>query len=146
MSLRYPTTTVDLYSARLRKCPLPGCEDLVRAYELRAWHCLQHYRNLGPPFQANKEIYHVKCRRYTYYPSDGLCTLHEQCGALSEDCEDCVSGQVNCPACNVQGQCEGINFHLEPEVELQQCLVCKFESEQTNKVLTIPVSGAVRRI
>ena len=70
----------------------------------------------------------VKCYRYTYYPSDGLCTLHEQCTTLSEECEDCVSGQANCPACNIPGQCEGVNFHLEPEVDPQQCLVVKFES------------------
>jgi len=69
------------------------------------------------------------CAWYTFYPTDGLCTLHEQCGAVSEDCEDCMSGQDTCPACNVGGECEGINFHLEPDVEEQQCLVLCEDSE-----------------
>ena len=67
----------------------------------------------------------VVFERYTFYPTDGLCTLHEQCGVVSEECEDCMSGQDTCPACNVGGECEGLNFHLEPDVEEQQCLVEK---------------------
>jgi len=71
----------------------------------------------------------TSCAWYTFYPTDNLCTLHEQCGVVSEDCDDCMSGQDTCPACNVRGECEGVNFHLEPDVEEQQCLELCEDSE-----------------
>jgi hypothetical protein len=47
------------------------------------------------------------CNWFTYREQLNLCELFNDCNSLDQDCTECVSGEVSCPAyqCDIEGTC-----------------------------------------
>ena len=70
-----------------------------------------------------------QCNYLTHYEDLGACLAWIDCQTFSQDCQDCVSGDQDCPdlECSVQGSCIGTLVDLiAPVTDAGNCLsVCQ---------------------
>ena len=67
------------------------------------------------------------CNWLTFYPTSNFCQLYGNCSNLdSQFCKNCLSAQTDCipdePACQVEGNCQGIALHSEQTATDEDCL------------------------
>ena len=64
------------------------------------------------------------CNSYTVFGAiegHDVC-LYETCAFINEDtCPTCVSGEVECPICGLEGICEGTAIHFEVVASQTEC-------------------------
>ena len=48
------------------------------------------------------------CNFFTYHTETNFCELFTKCDDFNTTCENCLSGEVSCPVCEREGQCQNI--------------------------------------
>ena len=63
------------------------------------------------------------CEWFSYKPEDGACNAFSSCPSVNTDnCGDCVSGENECDACFVHGECFGFFLDLTEVRDVNDCL------------------------
>ena len=73
------------------------------------------YEALMNFYRCHNKCFHTpSCNWFTSFGEGGICNLYETCAFINEDtCPTCVSGEVECPICGLEGICQGAEIHYE---------------------------------
>ena len=82
-------------------------------------------RKLNCFFRCHNQCYNTPgCNWYTSYGEGAICNLYATCDSIDDTfCSTCVTGEVSCPICGLEGICEGTAIHFEVVTSQPECEV-----------------------
>ena len=83
----------------------------------------QHPHEEAYYFRCHNKCYNTPdCNWYTSYGEGAICNLYADCDNIDDtSCSTCVTGEVTCPICGLEGICEGTAIHFEVVASQTEC-------------------------